>query len=150
MYSMASLYAAVDWHSSSISDAQQFVSPAADTNHFGTLSESADFVWTYTTPDISRTAITCEVNLVNVVFKRASAGATAVIQGVFAVKATAIDDTTSSPYRIGFRLHCLAFSDASNYHCSMSYDGGPLIRSRIYRFKIYGKYCLIRVGISFY
>ena len=111
--------------------------------------ESADFVWTYTTPDISRTAISCEVNLATVVFKRAMAAETAAIQGVFVGRATAIDDTTSSLYRIGFRLNDLAFSDASNYNCSMSYDGGPIIRSRIYRLKIYGKYCLIEVGISF-
>ena len=78
--------------------------------------------------------------MANVVFKRASAGTTAAIQGVFVGRATAIDDTTSSPYRIGFRLNNLTFSDASNYHCSLSYDGGPLIRSRVYRLKIYGKY----------
>ena len=124
-----------------------FDSPAVDTDHFGNFSESVDFVWTYTTPDISRTAITCEVNLVNIVFKRASVGATATIQPSFIGRATAIDDTTSSPYRIGFRLNNLVFTDASNYHCSMSYDGGPLIRSRIYRFKIYGKYCLIHIGL---
>jgi len=119
--------------------AQRFETPANNTNHYGNLAESVDFVWTYTTNDISRTSITCIVNLVNIVFKRASAGATADIQGVFVGRATAIDDTTSSPYRFGFKLNNLAFSDANNYHCSMRYDGGPPIRSSVYRFKIYEK-----------
>jgi len=92
--------------------AQRFETPANNTNHYGNLAESVDFVWTYTTNDISRTSITCIVNLVNIVFKRASAGATADIQGVFVGRATAIDDTTSSPYRFGFKLNNLAFSDA--------------------------------------
>ena len=125
---------------SSISDAQEFVKPAKDTetNHYGNLAESVDFVWTYTTPELSRTSITCVVNLVNIVFKKAGAGATADIQGVFVGRATAIDDTASSPYRIGFKLNNLAFSDASNYYCSIRYNGGPPIRSGVYRFKIYG------------
>ena len=132
------MYELVDYHSSSISDAQQFFAPAADTNRYGNFSESFDFVWTYRTPDISRTKIDCEVNLVTVVFKRA--GGTAAMQGVYSNRGTVIDDTTSSTYRIGFRLNNLTFSDASNYHCSMSYDGGPLIRSRVYRLRIYGNY----------
>ena len=147
MYSTASFYAAVDSRFSSISDAQQFVAPATDTDHFGNLSESVDFVWTYTTPDTSKTSIVCIVNLVNIVFKRASAGAKAEIQGVFVGRATAIDDTTSPPYRIGFKLNNLAFSDASDYYCSLTYDGGAPIRSKRYRFKIYGKYYLIHIGI---
>ena len=143
------LLAAVDNNFSSISDAQRFETPAIDTNHYGNLSGSVDFVWTYTTPDLSKTSITCIVNLVNIVFKRASAGATAAIQPGYNGRATAIDDTTSSPYRIGFKLNNLAFSDASDYYCSMTYDSGPPGRSKVYRFKIYGKYCLIHIGILF-
>jgi len=116
-------------------NAQRFEAPAIDTNYYGNLSESVDFVWTYTTPDTSRTSIVCIVNLVNIVFKRA--GATADIQVGFVGRATVIDDTTSSPYRIGFKLNNLAFSDASNYYCSMTYDGGGPIRSKVYRFQIY-------------
>ena len=125
----------------SISDAQRFLTPANHAAKYGNLSGSIDFVWTYSTPGVPRTAVHCEVRLTNVLYKRA--GGSAAIQGRFVGRATAIDDTARSPYRIGFRLNNLAFSDASSYHCSMSYDGGPLIRSREYRFRIYGTYSVL-------
>ena len=125
----------------SISVAQRFLTPVNRAAKYGNLSGSVDFVWTYSTPDVSRTSITCAVRLENIIFKRA--GGRAAIQGGFAGRATAIDDTSRSVYRIGFRLNTLAFSDASNYHCSMRYAGGPPIRSKEYTFRIYGNHSLL-------
>ena len=123
---------------SPFSDAQQFPTPGVFEDKFGNRSGSVDFVWTYTTPDLSKTNIYCGITKGTVVQKRP--GTAAAIQSAFVGKAEVIDVTTGSPYQIGFKLKNLAFTDANNYFCTMIYDSGAALYSKSYVFKIYGKY----------
>ena len=131
----------------SLSGAQRFDFPATDENKFGNRSQSVDFIWRYSTPDITQTSITCVVGKVNIVFKARNTAAA--IQGIFTSRATAIEESTASPYSIGFTLRNLDFSDANDYVCTMSYASNPPVYSSTYKFGIYGKYCVLATEALF-
>lgn len=120
------------------SDAQNFVTPAGDEDKFGNRSLSTDFIWTYSTPDISKTVISCGIASRAVIFKKHSERAT--VQSTFVGRAEVIDDVTANPARIGFKLNNLDFPDQHEYTCFMMFDSNSPLYSNKFIFKIYGMY----------
>ena len=122
----------------SLSGAQRFIFPFSNENKFGNRSQSVDFIWRYTTPDITQTTVYCVLSKEMIVYKGGSAAA--VIKGRFVGRVNAIEDSTVSPYIIGFKLRNADFSDANDYSCTMIYASNPPLYSSKYKLAIYGKY----------
>ena len=126
----------------SILDAQRFVLPASDVDVLGRVHGSIQLIWTYTTRSYSASDIICAAGKSNIMHKRSNSGVN--ILADFVDKARFISNTMSRPFRIGFRLANLAFSDANVYNCTITIPPHKS-HSRKYNLTIYGEYIVYLV-----
>ena len=101
----------------------------------GRVHGSIQLIWTYTTRSYSASDIICAAGKSN---------SDVNILADFVDKARFISNTMSRPFRIGFRLANLAFSDANVYNCTITIPPHKS-HSRKYNLTIYGEYIVYLV-----